>query len=68
MDLQKAKVLAENLKGFACKGCTEAWLGEHDNLTDPIQDIKDCAAFELISIELQEKLLNEVQEIKSRDL
>ena len=67
MDLQKAKVLAQNLKGFACKGCTEAWLGEHDNLTDPIQDIKDCASFGLISHELQEKLVNEVQAIKFSD-
>ena len=66
MDLQKAKVLAENLNGSACKGCTEGWLGGHDNLTDPIQDIKDCAAFGLITHELQEKLVNEVQEIKSR--
>lgn len=67
MDLQKAKVLAESLKGFACKGCTEGWLEEHDNLTDPIQDIKDCAGFGLITLELQEKLLNEVHQIKSRD-
>ncbi len=67
MDLQKAKVVAQNLKGFACKGCTEAWLEVHDNLTDPIQDIKDCASFGLITLELQEKLVNEVQEIKSSD-
>ena len=67
MDLHNAKILAENLKGFACKGCTEAWLGEHNNLTDPIQDIKDCEAFGLITLELQEKLVNEVKEIKSSD-
>ena len=67
MNIQKAKILAANLKGFACIGCTEAWLGEHDNLTDPIQDIKDCASFGLITVELQEKLVNEVLEIKSRD-
>ena len=68
MDLRKAKVLAENLKGFACKGCTEEWLQKHDDLTDPIKDIKECAKFGLISPELQEKLVNEVHEIKSRDL
>ena len=68
MDFEKAKVLAGNLKGFACKGCTEGWLEEHDCLTDPIQDIQDCAAFGLISLELMEKLVNEVHEIKSIDL
>ena len=67
MDLNKAKILAENFKGFACKGCTEGWLEEHDNFTDPIQEIKECAAFGLISFELQDKLVNEVIEIKSRD-
>ena len=61
MDLQKAKVLAENLKGFACKGCTESWLREHDHLTDPIHDIKDCEAFGLITLELKEKLVEEIQ-------
>ena len=64
MDPQKAKDLSENLKGLSCKGCTEGWLNKHDGLTDPIQDIKNCAALGLITPKLLERLINEVQEIQ----
>tara|TARA_B100001250_G_C19125205_1_gene497122 strand:+ start:265 stop:471 length:207 start_codon:yes stop_codon:yes gene_type:complete len=63
MDPQKAKVLSENLKGLACKGCTEGWIEKHDGLTDPIQDIRDCGSLGLITPALQERLVNEVREI-----
>tara|TARA_Y100001968_G_scaffold121910_1_gene110955 strand:- start:916 stop:1119 length:204 start_codon:yes stop_codon:yes gene_type:complete len=65
MDRQKAEDLAENLKGLACKECTKGWLENHDGLTDPIQDITNCAFFELISPALKDRLINEVIEIKA---
>ena len=64
MNSQKAEALAENLKELACKGCTEGWLNDHDGLTDPIQDIKNCAAMGLITPKLLERLIHEVQEIQ----
>ena len=65
MDNLKAKSLAKQLNELACKGCTEGWLEKHDGLTDPIQDINDCSSFGFITTELQERLLNEVKEIKA---
>ena len=65
MDRLKAKELAKDLNELACKGCTEGWLQKHDRLTDPIQDIKDCGALGFITVELQKRLLNEVNEINS---
>ena len=64
MDHQKASALAEELKGLACIECTKGWLEKHGGTTDPIQDIKDCAAFELITPALQERLVNEIKRIK----
>ena len=67
MDILKAKALAQQLNELACKGCTEGWLENHDGLTDPIQDINDCGSFGLITPERQERLVNEVKEIKAPD-
>ncbi len=66
MESKKAEVLAGTLKGLACKGCTEGLLDQHDGLTDPIKDIENCGDLGLISDELRERLINEVQEIKNR--
>ena len=66
MNSQKAKELAEELKGLARKGCTEGWLTNHDDLTDPIQDIENCCSLGLITTELQNRLINEVKEIKNQ--
>tara|TARA_B100000700_G_C14877544_1_gene776418 strand:- start:390 stop:599 length:210 start_codon:yes stop_codon:yes gene_type:complete len=63
MDYQKAEALAKILNGLACKGCTEGWLEKHDGITDPINDIKKCASLGLITLERQERLINEVLEI-----
>ena len=57
--------LAKELNELACKGCTEGWLEKHDGITDPIQDIKDCGSLGFITLERQERLVNEVKEIKS---
>ena len=65
MDIQKATALAEDLKELACKGCTKGWLEKHDGLTDPVQDIKDCGDLGLITPERQQRILNEIAEIKA---
>tara|TARA_Y100001968_G_C19419014_1_gene750660 strand:+ start:1958 stop:2161 length:204 start_codon:yes stop_codon:yes gene_type:complete len=63
MDSSRAKSLATELNDLACKGCTEGWLEKHDGLTDPIQDINECATLGFISTDRQERLVNEVNEI-----
>ena len=65
MDRLQAKSLAIELNELACKGCTEGWLNKHDGLTDPIQDINDCGSFGFITPERQERLVNEVNEIRA---
>ena len=65
MNKKKVEALAEVLKGLACKGGTEGWLEKHDAVTDPSEDIRICAAFGFISSDLEERLVGEVQEIKS---
>ena len=67
MDSLKAKSLANELNELACKGCTEGWLEKHDGLSDPIQDINECASFGFITPERQERLTNEVKEIKAKN-
>jgi len=65
MDSLKAKSLANELNELACKGCTEGWLEKHDGLSDPIQDINECAFLGFFSPERQERLINEVKEINA---
>ena len=65
MDSLKAKSLAKELNDLACKGCTEGWLEKHDGLTDPIQDIIECRSLGFITPERQERLIQEVKEIKT---
>ena len=65
MNSLKAKNLANELNELACKGCTEGWLEKHDGLSEPIQDINDCASLGFITPELQERLINEVKEINA---
>ena len=67
MDSFQAMSLAKELNELACKGCTEGWLEKHDGLTDPIQDINECGSFGFITPERQERLVNEVKEIKARN-
>ena len=67
MDSLKVKSLANELNELACKGCTEGWLGKHDGLSDPIQDINECASFGFITPERQERLINEVKEINAEN-
>ena len=67
MDTLKAKTLANELNELACKGCTEGWLEKHDGLSDPIQDINDCGALGFITPELQERLINEINEINAEN-
>ena len=67
MDSLKAKSLANELNELACKGCTEGWLEKHDGLSDPIQDINECASFGFITPERQERLINEVKEINAEN-
>ena len=65
MDKLQAISIAKELNELACRGCTENWLKNHDGLTDPIQDINECATFGFITPEMQERLVNEVKEINS---
>ncbi len=65
MDSLKAKSLANELNELACKGCTEGWLEKHDGLSDPIQDINECASLGFITPERQERLVNEVKELNA---
>ncbi len=65
MDSLKAKSLANELNELACKGCTEGWLEKHDGLSDPIQDINECASHGFITPERQERLVNEVKELNA---
>ena len=67
MDSLKAKSLANELNELACKGCTEGWLEKHDGLSDPIQDINECGSFGFITPQRQERLINEVKEIKAKN-
>ena len=67
MDSLKAKSLANELNQLACKGCTEGWLEKHDGLSDPIQDINECGSFGFITPERQERLINEIKEIKAEN-
>ena len=67
MNSLQAKSLANALNELACKGCTEGWLEKHDGLTDPIQDIIECASYGFITPERQERLVNEVKEINAGD-
>ena len=67
MDNLKARSLASELNDLACKGCTEGWLKKHDGLSDPIQDINECGSFGFITPERQERLINEVKEIKAKN-
>ena len=67
MDSLKAKSLANELNELACKGCTEGWLEKHDGLSDPIQEIKECGSLGFITPERQERLINEVKEIKAKN-
>ena len=67
MDSLKAKSLANELNELACKGCTEGWLGKHDGLSDPIQDINECASHGFITSERKERLINEVKEINAKN-
>ena len=63
MDRFNAESLAKDLNELACKGCTEGWLEKHDGLSDPIQDINDCASFGFITAERKDRLVKEVKEI-----
>ena len=65
MESQRAETIAEDLKNLACISCTQGWIERHDGLTDPIQDIKDCADLGLITQKLRDRLINEVQDIKN---
>ena len=67
MDSLKAKSLASELNELACKGCTEGWLEKPDGLSDPIQDINECESLGFITLELKERLINEVKEINSEN-
>jgi len=67
MNRLEAESLAKDLNELACKGCTEGWLEKYDRLRDPIQDINDCESFGFITPERQERLVNEVKEIKAGD-
>ena len=67
MDSLKAKSLANELNELACKGCTEGWLEKLNGHSDPIQDINECGSLGLIPPERQERLINEVKEIKAKN-
>ena len=64
MDRQKAKALAKDLKELACIECTRGWLEKHDGVTDPIQDIKSCGDLGLITPQLEQRLIGEVEAIR----
>ena len=66
MDRLKVKSLADQLNELACKGCTEGWLEKHDGLSDPIEDINECGSLGFITLERQERLINEVKEINAQ--
>ena len=65
MDSLQANSFAKELNELACKGCTEGWLEKHDGLIDPIQVINDCGSYGFITPELQERLVNEVNELNA---
>ena len=67
MERLRAISLAKELNELACKGCTESWLNDHDGLSDPIQEINECASFGFITPERQERLINEVKEINAKN-
>ncbi len=65
MDHLRLAVLAKELKGLACIECTKRWLEKHEDLTDPIGEIKDCFALGLITEDLKKRLVFEVEEVKN---
>ena len=60
---KQLKDISEELKQLACKECTKGWLEKHNKLTDPIDDIQNCFNNGLISIQLKQRLIKEVEEI-----
>tara|TARA_Y100001970_G_C13944950_1_gene705145 strand:+ start:132 stop:332 length:201 start_codon:yes stop_codon:yes gene_type:complete len=66
MESSNLKIKAETLNELACQACTKNWLKNHDNLTDPIEDINLCFKAGLITSELKERLIKEVLDINSK--
>ena len=64
MDIYHLKIKANQLKDLACKECTKGWIKDHDNLTDPLDDILKCFEYDLISLKLKERLIQEVKDLK----
>ena len=63
MEISKLKAIADELNELACKSCTKHWLQNHDDLSDPIEEINLCFKSGMISLKLKERLINEVLEI-----
>tara|TARA_B100000579_G_C22159196_1_gene544414 strand:+ start:146 stop:388 length:243 start_codon:yes stop_codon:yes gene_type:complete len=63
MEFNKIKLIAEELNNLACKECTKGWLNKQDGLSNPLEDIKQCAKEGLITPKLYERLFKEIQEL-----
>ena len=59
--------LAKVLNQLACKECTRGWLSDHDNLSEPIEDILNCFEKGLITYKLKNRLIKEVKEINEEN-
>tara|TARA_Y100001933_G_C18943259_1_gene540495 strand:+ start:982 stop:1194 length:213 start_codon:yes stop_codon:yes gene_type:complete len=55
---------ANLLKDLSCIECTRRWLNKHDGLSNPIDDINICFDNQLISLELKERLISELAQIR----
>ncbi len=59
--------LAKVLNQLACKECTRGWLSDHDNSSEPIEDILNCFEKGLITYKLKNRLIKEVKEINEEN-
>jgi len=58
---------ANQLNNLACKECTRGWLNDHDRLSDPSDDVINCFEKNLISLQLRDRLIEEIKEIEKEN-
>ena len=65
MKNENLKLKGEELNQLACKVCTKNWISDQEKDKDPITIIINCFGEGLISLNLKERLIKEIEEIKN---
>lgn len=63
--MKKLRLKSEELNGLACKACTKRRIDNGDYLTNSPDDLDRCFGKDLITFQLKERLIKEVNEINS---